>query len=115
MEVDVVLVSIGRRPYTKNLGLTEVGVEVDAKGRVKTNEEFLTSVPSIRAIGDVIVGPMLAHKAEEEGKREKVLIIGYWMLRPHSLIGIAAVEYIAGGHGHVNYNSIPSVVYTYVA
>ena len=67
MEVDVVLVSIGRRPYTKNLGLSEVGVEMDGKGRVKTNDEFLTNIPSIRAIGDVIDGPMLAHKAEEEG------------------------------------------------
>ena len=91
--MDVVLLSIGRRPFTENLGLKEVGVEMDSKGRVVTNEEFLTNVPSIRAIGDVITGPMLAHKAEEEG--------------------IAAVEYIAGGHGHVNYSAIPSVVYTW--
>lgn len=89
----MVLVAIGRRPYTKGLGLESVGVEVDNKGRVKIDEEFKTNVPGIRAIGDVITGPMLAHKAEEEG--------------------IAAVEYIAGGHGHVNYNAIPSVIYTW--
>ncbi|KAJ3069840.1 dihydrolipoamide dehydrogenase precursor [Quaeritorhiza haematococci] len=93
MEVDVVLLSIGRRPFTDNLGLKEAGVEVDAKGRVKTNEEWKTNVPGIWAIGDVIDGPMLAHKAEEEG--------------------IAVAEAIAGGHGHVNYNAIPSVVYTW--
>ncbi|KNC98368.1 dihydrolipoyl dehydrogenase [Spizellomyces punctatus DAOM BR117] len=92
-EVDVVLVAIGRRPFTKGLGLESVGVEVDNKGRVKTDHEFKTNVPGIRAIGDVITGPMLAHKAEEEG--------------------IAAIEYIAGGHGHVNYNAIPSVIYTW--
>ncbi|KAI8819091.1 uncharacterized protein EV422DRAFT_535080 [Fimicolochytrium jonesii] len=92
-EVDVVLVAIGRRPLTKGLGLESVGVEVDNKGRVKADHEFKTNVPGIRAIGDVIAGPMLAHKAEEEG--------------------IAAVEYIAGGHGHVNYGAIPSVIYTY--
>ncbi|TPX55737.1 dihydrolipoyl dehydrogenase [Powellomyces hirtus] len=92
-EVDVVLVAIGRRPVTKGLGLEEVGVEVDSKGRVKTDSEFKTNVEGIRAIGDVITGPMLAHKAEEEG--------------------IAAAEYIAGGHGHVNYGAVPSVIYTY--
>ncbi|KAI8593563.1 dihydrolipoamide dehydrogenase precursor [Geranomyces variabilis] len=92
-EVDVVLVAIGRRPLTKGLGLEEVGVKVDNKGRVVTDPEFKTNVEGIRAIGDVITGPMLAHKAEEEG--------------------IAAVEYIAGGHGHVNYGAIPSVIYTY--
>lgn len=93
LEVDVVLLSIGRKPYTEGLGLKEIGVEVDAKGRVVTDHEFKTNVPSVRAIGDVIVGPMLAHKAEEEG--------------------IAAVEYIAHGHGHVNYHAIPSVIYTW--
>jgi dihydrolipoamide dehydrogenase len=66
-EVDVVLLSIGRRPVTEGLGLTEAGVKVDAKGRVITDHEFKTNVPGIRAIGDVITGPMLAHKAEEEG------------------------------------------------
>ncbi|KAJ1560461.1 dihydrolipoamide dehydrogenase precursor, partial [Cladochytrium tenue] len=93
LTVDVVLLSIGRRPYTEGLGLDKVGVKVDAKGRVITDHEFKTNVPSIRAIGDVISGPMLAHKAEEEG--------------------IAAVEYIAKGYGHVNYNAIPSVIYTW--
>lgn len=91
--VDVVLLSIGRRPVTAGLGLGEVGVSVDNKGRVITDHEFKTNVPGIRAIGDVIAGPMLAHKAEEEG--------------------IACVEYIANGHGHVNYNAIPSVIYTW--
>ena len=92
--VDVVLVSIGRRPFTANLGLDKVGVKVDSKGRVITDDKFNTNVPGITAIGDVIVGPMLAHKAEEEG--------------------IAVVETLAGGHGHVNYSAIPSVVYTYI-
>ncbi|KAH6595687.1 hypothetical protein BASA61_003721 [Batrachochytrium salamandrivorans] len=91
--VDVVLLSIGRRPNTDNLGLKEAGVEVDSKGRVVTDHEFKTNVPGIRAIGDVITGPMLAHKAEEEA--------------------IAAVEYISSGHGHVNYAAIPSVIYTH--
>jgi dihydrolipoamide dehydrogenase len=86
-------VSIGRRPYTEGLGLEKVGVQTDNKGRVKINgHDFQTSVPSIRAIGDVVEGAMLAHKAEEEG--------------------IAVVEHIANGHGHVNYNAIPSVIYT---
>ncbi|KAJ3207885.1 dihydrolipoamide dehydrogenase precursor [Dinochytrium kinnereticum] len=93
LEVDVVLLSVGRRPFTEGLGLKEVGVSMDNKGRVVTDHEFKTNVPGIRAIGDVITGPMLAHKAEEEG--------------------IAAVEYIASGYGHVNYNAIPSVIYTH--
>ncbi|KAJ3395172.1 dihydrolipoamide dehydrogenase precursor [Entophlyctis sp. JEL0112] len=93
LTVDVVLLSIGRRPYTQNLGLDKVGVKVDAKGRVITDAQFKTNVAGIRAIGDVIAGPMLAHKSEEEG--------------------IAAVEYIHKGHGHVNYNAIPSVIYTH--
>ncbi|KAJ3237886.1 dihydrolipoamide dehydrogenase precursor [Chytriomyces hyalinus] len=93
LTVDVCLLSIGRRPFTQNLGLDAVGVKVDGKGRVITDAEFKTNVASIRAIGDVIAGPMLAHKSEEEG--------------------IAAVEYIKTGHGHVNYNAIPSVIYTH--
>lgn len=93
LEADIVLVAIGRRPYTEGLGLSEVGVTLDSKGRVKTDTNFVTSVPGIRAIGDVIAGPMLAHKAEDEG--------------------IAVAEMIAGGHGHVNYDAIPSVVYTH--
>ena len=88
----MVLVSIGRRPYTENLGLETVGIKVDERGRIPIDAHFQTSVPSVRAIGDVVVGPMLAHKSEEEG--------------------IAAVEMIATGHGHVNYDAIPSVVYT---
>jgi len=93
MEADVVLVAIGRRPFTANLGLESVGIQADKRGRIEVNQQFQTKVPSIRAIGDVIAGPMLAHKAEEEG--------------------IAAVEHIVSGHGHVNYSAIPSVIYTH--
>ncbi|KAJ2804713.1 dihydrolipoamide dehydrogenase precursor [Coemansia guatemalensis] len=94
LEADVVLLSIGRRPYTEGLGLENVGITVDSRGRVEmADEQFRTAVSSIRVIGDVTAGPMLAHKAEEEG--------------------IAAVEHITNGHGHVNYNVIPSVIYTH--
>jgi dihydrolipoamide dehydrogenase len=92
-DVDLVLVAVGRRPVTDKLGLKEVGVEVDSKGFVKADKHFQTNVPGIYAIGDVIGGIMLAHKAEEEG--------------------IACVETIAGGSGHVNYKTCPSVVYTH--
>jgi len=91
-EADVVLVAIGRRPYLAGLGATEIGVALDEQGRVKVNERYETSVPGVFAIGDAIPGPMLAHKAQEEG--------------------IAAVELMAGVAGHVNYDAIPSVVYT---
>ena len=91
-ECNVVLVSVGRKPYTKNLNLNKVGIEVDKKGRVKVGKNFQTNIPNIYAIGDVIEGPMLAHKAEEEG--------------------IAVAELIAGQSGHVNYNVIPGVIYT---
>ena len=91
-EVDVVLISVGRKPFTKNLNLEKIGVEVDEKGRIKVNKNFETNSKNIYAIGDVIEGPMLAHKAEEEG--------------------IAVAELIAGQSGHVNYNVIPGVVYT---
>jgi dihydrolipoamide dehydrogenase len=89
------LVAVGRVPYTEGLGLEGVGVELDDRGRVKTAGpgEFTTNVPGIHAIGDVIAGPMLAHKAEEEG--------------------VAAVEKIFGHHAHVNYGAIPYVVYTH--
>ena len=89
---DVVLVSIGRRPYTEGLGLKEAGVELDERGRVKTDAHYRTNVEGIYAIGDVIAGPMLAHKAEDEG--------------------VAVAEILAGQAGHVNYGVIPSVVYT---
>jgi len=92
-ETDVVLVSTGRRPFTKNIGLEAMGIETDKIGRIKVDEHFKTKVPSIFAIGDAIDGPMLAHKAEEEG--------------------IACVENIAGFAGHVNYNVIPGVIYTH--
>ena len=92
-EFDVVLVSTGRRPYTKGLGLEDMGIATDKLGRVVVDEHFKTNVPSIFAIGDVIAGPMLAHKAEEEG--------------------IAAIEHIAGLGGHINYETIPGVIYTH--
>ena len=93
MEADVVLVAVGRRPYTDGLNLEAAGVELDNRGRIVIDDQFTTSQKNIKCIGDVTFGPMLAHKAEEEG--------------------IAAVEYIKSGHGHVNYNAIPSVVYTH--
>eukprot|EP00211_Chloroparvula_japonica_P002438 CAMPEP_0119120592 /NCGR_PEP_ID=MMETSP1310-20130426/1566_1 /TAXON_ID=464262 /ORGANISM="Genus nov. species nov., Strain RCC2339" /LENGTH=494 /DNA_ID=CAMNT_0007110079 /DNA_START=168 /DNA_END=1652 /DNA_ORIENTATION=- len=94
VQTDVVLVSVGRVPYTKDLGLAEVGVELDDRGRVKIDEHFKTNIPSIRAVGDVVAGPMLAHKGEEEG--------------------IAAVENMVNpAAGHINYNAIPSVIYTH--
>ncbi len=89
---DVVLVSVGRKPNTDNLNLEKIGVEKDQKGRIKINEKFQTNIKNIYAIGDVIKGPMLAHKAEEEG--------------------IAVAEIIAGQSGHVNYDLIPGVIYT---
>jgi len=93
LESDYVLVAIGRRPYTEGLGLEQLGVAME-RGRVKVNEHFVSSVPSIRAIGDAIRGPMLAHKAEDEG--------------------IACVENILNpAAGHINYNAIPSVIYTH--
>jgi dihydrolipoamide dehydrogenase len=92
IEADVVLVATGRRPYTDGLGLAEAGVALDERGRVRTDAEFKTSVAGIYAIGDVVAGPMLAHKAEDEG--------------------VAVAEIIAGQAGHVNYDVIPGVVYT---
>ncbi|MBL8879851.1 MAG: dihydrolipoyl dehydrogenase [Phycisphaerales bacterium] len=89
---DRVLLSVGRLPNTDGLGLDAVGVQLDERGRIKINEHFATTAPSIYAIGDVIRGPMLAHKAEEEG--------------------IAAVEYLFTGYCHVNYDAIPGIVYT---
>ena len=93
LDFDVVLVATGRRPYTAGLGLAEAGVKTDKMGRVIVTPDFKTNVPGVWAIGDVIDGPMLAHKAEEEG--------------------IAAVENMKGLHGHVNYDAIPGVIYTY--
>ena len=92
LEVDKVLVSVGRKPYTEGLNLTKVGVKKDNKGRIETNEKLQTSIQNIYAIGDVIKGPMLAHKAEDEG--------------------IAVAEILAGQAGHVNYDVIPGVIYT---
>jgi dihydrolipoamide dehydrogenase len=91
---DRVLVAVGRYAYTEGLGLTELGVNVDSRtGKVAVDNRFRTSVPTISAIGDVIEGPMLAHKAEDEG--------------------VAFAEVLAGKHGHVDYNTIPSVIYTW--
>ena len=90
---DVVLISVGRKPNTKNLNLEAIGVLLDDKKRIKVNNNFQTNVNNIYAIGDVIKGPMLAHKAEEEG--------------------IAIAELIAGQSGHVNYDIIPGVIYTF--
>ena len=92
IEVDKVLVSVGRKPYTEGLNLSKVGIKLDNKGRIEVNNKLQTSVENIYAIGDVIKGPMLAHKAEEEG--------------------IAVAETLAGQSGHVNYDVIPGVVYT---
>jgi len=92
VDADVVLVAIGRTAYTKGLGLEEAGVALDERGRIRTDAHFRTSVAGIHAIGDVIAGPMLAHKAEDEG--------------------VAVAEILAGQAGHVNYGVIPGVVYT---
>ncbi|WP_210493056.1 dihydrolipoyl dehydrogenase [Microvirga antarctica] len=93
IEADAVLVATGRVPYTQGLGLDEIGVQKDAKGRIQTDAHYSTNVTGIYAIGDVIAGPMLAHKAEDEG--------------------MAVAEILAGKAGHVNYGIIPSVVYTF--
>ena len=93
IETNKVLVSVGRRPYTEGLNLSKIGIKKDDKGRIKVNEKLQTSVNNIYAIGDVIKGPMLAHKAEDEG--------------------IAVAEILAGQAGHVNYDVIPGVVYTF--
>lgn len=93
LKADVVLVSTGRRPFTKNIGLEKLGIGLDRLGRIEVNDHFQTAVPSVYAIGDAIDGPMLAHKAEEEG--------------------IACVENLAGFAGHVNYDVIPGVIYTH--
>ena len=93
IEADVVLVAIGRVPYTEGLGLQEIGVKLDERGRVVVDHYYTTNVPGIWAIGDVIAGPMLAHKAEDEG--------------------VALAEILVGEVGHVNYDAIPNVVYTY--
>jgi dihydrolipoamide dehydrogenase len=90
---DIVLLSIGRRPYTEGLGLKEAGVVLDDRGRVEVDAHYATNVPGIYAIGDVIPGPMLAHKGEDEG--------------------VALAEILAGQAGHVNYDAIPGVVYTW--
>lgn len=89
---EVVLVAVGRKPYVKGLGMDKVGIKLDERGRIEVNSHFQTTIANIYAVGDVIAGPMLAHKAEEEA--------------------IAAVEIMAGQAGHVEYNIIPSVIYT---
>ncbi|KAK5171636.1 D-lactate ferricytochrome c oxidoreductase [Oleoguttula sp. CCFEE 6159] len=93
LDADVVLVAIGRRPYTAGLGLENIGLETDERGRIVIDQEYRTKLPHIRVIGDCTFGPMLAHKAEEEA--------------------VAAIEFITKNYGHVNYNAIPSVMYTH--
>jgi dihydrolipoamide dehydrogenase len=93
VKADVVLVAVGRKPYTENLGLETVGVKMDNRGRIEVDGHLQTNVAGIYAIGDVIAGPMLAHKAEEEG--------------------VVVVEHIAGQKPHINYDAIPGVVYTW--
>ncbi|GCD74445.1 dihydrolipoamide dehydrogenase [Acetobacter pasteurianus NBRC 3299] len=93
LEADVVLVAVGRTAASKNMGLEEAGIALDKRGRVEVDAHYTTSVPGIYAIGDVIAGPMLAHKAEEEG--------------------VALAELLAGQAGHVNYDAIPGVIYTW--
>ncbi|MFO1027353.1 MAG: dihydrolipoyl dehydrogenase [Acetobacteraceae bacterium] len=93
LKADIVLLAIGRRPYTEGLGLAEAGVALDERKRVIVDHHYATNVPGIYAIGDVIAGPMLAHKAEDEG--------------------VAVAEMLAGQAGHVNYDAIPGVVYTW--
>ncbi|MCE8512151.1 dihydrolipoyl dehydrogenase [Ruegeria pomeroyi] len=92
IEADTVLVATGRKPYTAGLGLDKLGIEMTQRGQIKVGKDWQTNVPGIYAIGDVIEGPMLAHKAEDEG--------------------MAAAEQVAGKHGHVNYGVIPGVIYT---
>jgi dihydrolipoamide dehydrogenase len=92
IQCDRVLLAVGRRPNTEGLALDAIGLEPDDKGRIPVNEHFATPVDGVYAIGDVIRGPMLAHKAEDEG--------------------VACAEYLATGYGHVNYDAIPGVVYT---
>ena len=93
IEADIVLVAIGRRPFTEGLGLEKVGVEMDQRGFITVDADFETNVPGIFAVGDVIHGLMLAHKAEEDG--------------------VAAVETMAGQSGHVDYNLVPNIIYTW--
>ena len=93
LDAEIVLVAVGRKPYTANLGLDKAGVQMDERGRIKTDAHFQTNVKGIYAIGDVIAGPMLAHKAEDEG--------------------VVLAEMIAGQTGHIDYDCIPGVVYTW--
>jgi len=93
LDADVVLVATGRKPFTEGLGLDSLGIKMSSRGQIEVNDTWETSVPGIYAIGDVIDGPMLAHKAEDEG--------------------MAAAEQVAGKHGHVNYSVIPGVIYTH--
>ena len=93
VEADVVLVATGRKPYTEGLGLNALGIEMTQRGQIEVDAQWQTNIPGIYAIGDVIEGPMLAHKAEDEG--------------------LAAADQIAGHYGHVNYSVIPGVIYTH--
>lgn len=92
LKVDTVLVAVGRRPVSSGTGLEAIGITINSGGRVTIDEQFRTNIPNVYAIGDLVEGPMLAHKAEDEG--------------------VAVAEILAGKPGHVNYDVIPSVVYT---
>ncbi len=92
LDADIVLLATGRKPYTSGLGLEALGVETGPRGTIKTDDHFQTNIPGLYAIGDAVAGPMLAHKAEDEG--------------------MAVAEILSGKHGHVNYNVIPGVIYT---
>jgi dihydrolipoamide dehydrogenase len=93
LEADIVLVATGRKPYSSGLGLEDVGVKVNQRGQVEVDHHFQTNLPGVYAIGDLIPGPMLAHKAEEDG--------------------VACVELLAGKPGHVNYDTVPGIIYTH--
>merc|ERR1712210_80117 len=93
IDADVILVCVGRRPYTEGLGLESVGIEVNKQGQIPVDDNFQTSCPSVYSIGDCIRGAMLAHKAEDEG--------------------IICVEHLAGKDVHIDYNCVPSVIYTH--
>ena len=117
IEADVLLVCVGRRPYTNNLGLEEMGIERDDRGRIPVNARFQTVIPNIYAIGDCIHGPMLAHKAEDEGNNFFFLrnCVRFYHLNVifNYVSGIIAAEGMLGAPVHIDYNCVPSVIYTH--
>ena len=117
IEADVLLVCVGRRPYTNNLGLEEMGIERDDRGRIPVNARFQTVIPNIYAIGDCIHGPMLAHKAEDEGNHFffPPNCVRFYHLNVifNYVSGIIAAEGMLGAPVHIDYNCVPSVIYTH--